>query len=490
MTNNSQFLQDKLVLNYYNNKNSGYFVDVGANDGIKFSNTINLEKLGWNGICIDGNLDIFDKLKKNRNCICDCSVIYNNNSIVNFNILSNDLLCYIDNDIDNDNDNNLLSADINDNNTYFCNEPIKSIKLIKKEKYNTTTLTNILNKYNAPSFIEYLSLDTNGTEYDVLLGLNMEKYIFGYINVNVTNIDLKDKIFNLLKLNEYLFVGITGLDYNFIHKSLFSKFFINKEIYINIDDNKIISNFYPLLSIELKQNIDKGIFIEINGDKGLVKYDKVLFNKITWANVYNDEIKLLSTNYLYYHTNFICLIYIPFISFIDNTFSISNNLLNIFKENGYTVYYITFFDDDNIDLDIYTKCSYGFNCILFPYSYNEKYDVVNYFFDQNINGIIKFTCLDNDIVINNGKININIENLINNEEINDWDDFFYYMSSNTMYNIRKSSNIKFTNESNYCSVSLEAGFGNILFDSINAKLDEIKYLNKENYKNNNCIMIV
>ena len=38
-------------------------------------------------------------------------------------------------------------------------------------------------------------------------------------------------------------------------------------------------------------------------------------------NMKNNEIKLLSTNYLYYHTNFICLIYIPFIPFIENTFS-------------------------------------------------------------------------------------------------------------------------------------------------------------------------
>ena len=47
----------------------------------------------------------------------------------------------------------------------------------------TTTMTKILNDNNAPTFIEYLSLDTEGSEYEILKGIDFNKYIFGYINI-------------------------------------------------------------------------------------------------------------------------------------------------------------------------------------------------------------------------------------------------------------------------------------------------------------------
>ena len=44
----SQFQQDKFVYeNYFTNKVDGYFVDIGAADGIKFSNSKFFEELGW-----------------------------------------------------------------------------------------------------------------------------------------------------------------------------------------------------------------------------------------------------------------------------------------------------------------------------------------------------------------------------------------------------------------------------------------------------------
>lgn len=63
----SQAGQDKWVLEKVGNK--GFFVDVGAYDGIESSNTYALELAGWNGICFEPNKDAFEKLNKNRRCI-------------------------------------------------------------------------------------------------------------------------------------------------------------------------------------------------------------------------------------------------------------------------------------------------------------------------------------------------------------------------------------------------------------------------------------
>lgn len=51
----SQLGQELLPLIYLDRLKikQGYFVEIGANDGLKFSNTFNLEKIGWTGILIE-----------------------------------------------------------------------------------------------------------------------------------------------------------------------------------------------------------------------------------------------------------------------------------------------------------------------------------------------------------------------------------------------------------------------------------------------------
>ena len=67
----SQLGQDKIVDEYLHRKCNGVFVDIGAYDGVTFSNTLMLEiERNWTGICIEPLPDIFVELQKNRRCIC------------------------------------------------------------------------------------------------------------------------------------------------------------------------------------------------------------------------------------------------------------------------------------------------------------------------------------------------------------------------------------------------------------------------------------
>lgn len=67
----SQDGQDEFLSKLFKNKRNGVFLDIGAYDGVKFSNTYFLENsLGWKGICIEPNPKVFEELTKNRNCIC------------------------------------------------------------------------------------------------------------------------------------------------------------------------------------------------------------------------------------------------------------------------------------------------------------------------------------------------------------------------------------------------------------------------------------
>ena len=61
-----QGLDDGYLLRIFRGRTNGYFVDVGANDGVFISNTFALYRLGWRGICIEPHPDAFDKLRVNR----------------------------------------------------------------------------------------------------------------------------------------------------------------------------------------------------------------------------------------------------------------------------------------------------------------------------------------------------------------------------------------------------------------------------------------
>ena len=67
----SQFGQDKAVYeNYFKNKTNGYFVDIGAHNGIELSNSKFFEDIGWTGVCVEPNPIVFKQLQSVRSCKC------------------------------------------------------------------------------------------------------------------------------------------------------------------------------------------------------------------------------------------------------------------------------------------------------------------------------------------------------------------------------------------------------------------------------------
>ena len=167
-TSYSQFGQDTDVLEYLNNKKGGYFVDIGATNGIDISNTYVLEKgHNWNGICIEPQENYYQQLIKNRSCHTDNSVMYSvKGKSITFSA-TNDELAGITSHID---------------------KHIHAAKS-KQVKLTTDTLTNVLNKYNAPTNIDYMSLDTEGSELEILKGIDFDKYNFGIMTIEHNSVE-------------------------------------------------------------------------------------------------------------------------------------------------------------------------------------------------------------------------------------------------------------------------------------------------------------
>jgi len=76
-------------------------------------------------------------------------------------------------------------------------------KLFTQYEIATITLNDLLIEHNAPLEIDYLSIDTEGSEYEILKDFNFKKYSFKVITVEHNNTVNKTLIDKLLEKNGY-----------------------------------------------------------------------------------------------------------------------------------------------------------------------------------------------------------------------------------------------------------------------------------------------
>lgn len=170
-TNNykSQAGQDQYVNEiFFKNKRNGVFIDIGAHDGVSYSNTWFYEKiLGWTGICIECNPQIYNLLAKNRSCTCICGCISDIEGSVKFRqVDGHNLLSGIESKLDAMDKIRLENLNANFN-------------IIDVPSYR---LNNILEK-NKIYYADFLSLDVEGGELDILKTIDFDRFYISIITV-------------------------------------------------------------------------------------------------------------------------------------------------------------------------------------------------------------------------------------------------------------------------------------------------------------------
>lgn len=87
----------------------------------------------------------------------------------------------------------------------FCYKDYHSESRLSGKKYEVQTISlyDLLIKYQAPKYIDYLSIDTEGSEYEILKVFNFEEFTFGVITVEHNFTLQRDKIFALLTSHGY-----------------------------------------------------------------------------------------------------------------------------------------------------------------------------------------------------------------------------------------------------------------------------------------------
>jgi len=160
LNTSSQLGQDALVLWLLKNKRDGFFVEFGATDGMTISNTFLLEKeYNWSGILCEPASIYNESLSKNRICTIVNKCVYKKTGEkITFFECENSELSTI---------SSFKDKDVHK----------KNRKNGKEYIVETISLSDLLDNYSAPSVIDYLSMDTEGSEFDIIKEYDFSRHI-------------------------------------------------------------------------------------------------------------------------------------------------------------------------------------------------------------------------------------------------------------------------------------------------------------------------
>jgi len=183
----SQLLQEVFALSVSEFKEKGFFVEFGATDGITLSNTYMLEtEYNWSGILAEPAKNWHTDLSKNRRCKIDESCVWvESGSEIDFSEAKVGEFSTI---------SDLMSSD-----HHFHKRQDSNSYMVK-----TISLNDLLLKHNAPKVIDYMSIDTEGSEYEILNAFNFKSFQINIVTVEHNYSQQREKLVNLFVSNGFI----------------------------------------------------------------------------------------------------------------------------------------------------------------------------------------------------------------------------------------------------------------------------------------------
>ncbi len=202
----SQSGEDLFINSFFKNKQRGVYVDIGCFHPVLYSNTAMLYDKGWKGINIDINrtsIDLFNMIRKRDKNYC--VAISNKNK---------DVISFIDNNFSPINSIDKNFFEITSSNLSEGNHTKKEIKAFK-------FLDFLRNKDIELDYIDFLNIDAEGHDFEILQGIDFQKIKIKLICVEMydeTNKVSKLKFINHLKEFGYRYLNSIG-DNGFFEKN-------------------------------------------------------------------------------------------------------------------------------------------------------------------------------------------------------------------------------------------------------------------------------
>lgn len=197
--------QDDFVIAALGGMRNGFFVDSGASDGVSGSNTYRLEReFGWRGICVEPNDELFARLKGNRAATCVNCCLYESEGEVDFLEAAG-----VYGGIVGEYDPSLLRFV---KEQFRAELPVAADGSVRPVRKPARRIGDVLGEHQAPSTIDYWSLDTEGSELAVLRGFPFEEYRVRAITVEHNRSPLRGRIRAYLESRGYVCVRDLGID--------------------------------------------------------------------------------------------------------------------------------------------------------------------------------------------------------------------------------------------------------------------------------------
>jgi FkbM family methyltransferase len=183
----SQYKQDLFLDKViFNKKSKGFFIDIGAHDGFTFSNSFFFEKVrNWKGVCFEPNPFVYKKLIEERSAYCYNTCIGDNNEIVEFTQIKgySEMLSGITSKYHSEHLDRIKKE---------VDEKGGEIDIIKVEMTTLQSIKEIKSNKN----IDFISIDTEGNELDIINSIDFVKFNIKCIVVenNYNNKKIEEKL--------------------------------------------------------------------------------------------------------------------------------------------------------------------------------------------------------------------------------------------------------------------------------------------------------
>ena len=185
----AQLFQDLYVLFKLAKKKAGFFVEFGATDGVTLSNTYQLEdKYAWTGVLAEPYPFWHSSLSSNRRAIIDHRCVWKD---------TGKLLTFVASRMP-----EFAGLRQHANCDHHANERLNGSKEIHVE---TISLLDLLACHNAPAIVDYLSVDTEGSEFDILSAFDFKQYGIRLITVEHNYVEkTRADLYQLLTSHGYV----------------------------------------------------------------------------------------------------------------------------------------------------------------------------------------------------------------------------------------------------------------------------------------------
>lgn len=178
----SQLRQDIFALSQVGFKRDGFFVEFGATDGVDLNNSWLMEtQYGWNGILAEPARGWHTDLKANRGCIIDTRCVWK---------ASGEKLSFTE-------------APRGENSA--ISSFVKTSRKLRGQQYDveTISLNDLLMAHDAPEVIDFASIDTEGSEFDILNAFDFDRWSFRVMAIEHNFAPQRDDIHALLTSKGY-----------------------------------------------------------------------------------------------------------------------------------------------------------------------------------------------------------------------------------------------------------------------------------------------